>query len=268
MGGGGGGGGRTAGSTAISGTGKTNTPPALRVVVVGGGGVGKSALTIQFIQQYFVHDYDPTIEDSYTKQCFVDEDLCKMEVLDTAGQEEFCTMREQYLRSGNGFLIVFAVTDRNRLLIVIDSFCALVAFFVLSILPTPASARRHRQVQLEQQQSHQSAIFEDVRKLHTMICRVKDRDDFPVLLVGNKADLENERHVSRSEAEELARSLNVPYVECSAKLRMNVDQAFHGVVRLVRVLYDDGGDGDNTDPEDGGVGTITERKLANHSSDG
>lgn len=29
-----------------------------------------------------------------------------------------------------------------------------------------------------------------------MICRVKDRDDFPVLLVGNKADLENERHVS------------------------------------------------------------------------
>ncbi|KAK5964276.1 Ras protein R-Ras protein, partial [Trichostrongylus colubriformis] len=57
---------------------------------------------------------DPTIEDSYTKQCFVDEDLCKMEVLDTAGQEEFCTMREQYLRSGNGFLIVFAVTDRNR----------------------------------------------------------------------------------------------------------------------------------------------------------
>lgn len=29
-----------------------------------------------------------------------------------------------------------------------------------------------------------------------MICRVKDRDDFPVMLVGNKADLDNERHVS------------------------------------------------------------------------
>ncbi|KJH41974.1 hypothetical protein DICVIV_12044 [Dictyocaulus viviparus] len=40
--------------------------------------------------------------------------------------------------------------------------------------------------------------------------------------------------VSRSEAEDLARSLNIPYVECSAKLRMNVDQAFHAVVRLVR----------------------------------
>ncbi|KJH41973.1 Ras family protein [Dictyocaulus viviparus] len=114
-----GGGGRTV-TTAVNGGGKANVPTVLRVVVVGGGGVGKSALTIQFIQQYFVQDYDPTIEDSYTKQCFVDEDLCKMEVLDTAGQEEFCTMREQYLRSGNGFLIVFAVTDRNRCVHFID----------------------------------------------------------------------------------------------------------------------------------------------------
>ncbi|VDO71712.1 unnamed protein product [Haemonchus placei] len=108
------GGGRTGGGGTTVTCRTTNNPTVLRVVVVGGGGVGKSALTIQFIQQYFVQDYDPTIEDSYTKQCFVDEDLCKMEVLDTAGQEEFCTMREQYLRSGNGFLIVFAVTDRNR----------------------------------------------------------------------------------------------------------------------------------------------------------
>ena len=36
-----------------------------RLVVVGGGGVGKSALTIQFIQRHFVEDYDPTIEDWY-----------------------------------------------------------------------------------------------------------------------------------------------------------------------------------------------------------
>ena len=36
-------------------------------------------------------------------------------VLDTAGQEEFSAMREQYMRSGEGFLLVFSVTDRLRL---------------------------------------------------------------------------------------------------------------------------------------------------------
>lgn len=31
-------------------------------MVVGAGGVGKSALTIQLIQNHFVDEYDPTIE--------------------------------------------------------------------------------------------------------------------------------------------------------------------------------------------------------------
>ena len=39
-----------------------------KLVVVGSGGVGKSALTIQLIQNHFVDEYDPTIEDSYRKQ--------------------------------------------------------------------------------------------------------------------------------------------------------------------------------------------------------
>ena len=42
-----------------------------KLVVVGSGGVGKSALTIQFIQHHFVDEYDPTIEDSYLKQVIV-----------------------------------------------------------------------------------------------------------------------------------------------------------------------------------------------------
>lgn len=60
-----------------------------KLVVVGGGGVGKSALTIQFIQSHFVDEYDPTIEDSYRKQCVIDEEVALLDVLDTAGQEEY-----------------------------------------------------------------------------------------------------------------------------------------------------------------------------------
>ncbi|XP_049885736.1 ras-like protein 2 [Pectinophora gossypiella] len=161
-----------------------------KLVVVGGGGVGKSAITIQFIQSYFVTDYDPTIEDSYTKQCVIDDIPAKLDILDTAGQEEFSAMREQYMRSGEGFLLVFSVADH--------------------------------------------ASFDELYKFHKQILRVKDRDEFPMLMVGNKADLDTQRVVSLEQAQALSRQLKVPYIECSAKARMNVDQAFHELVRLVR----------------------------------
>jgi len=47
-----------------------------KLVVVGDGGVGKSALTIQFFQKLFVTDYDPTIEDSYIQHNEIDGQLC------------------------------------------------------------------------------------------------------------------------------------------------------------------------------------------------
>ncbi|XP_033097688.1 ras-related protein M-Ras-like [Anneissia japonica] len=83
-----------------------------KLVVVGDGGVGKSAITIQFFQKMFVEDYDPTIEDSYMQHEEVDGEWCMLDVLDTAGQEEFSAMREQYMRTGGGFLLVYSVTDR------------------------------------------------------------------------------------------------------------------------------------------------------------
>ena len=75
------------------------------------GGVGKSALTIQLIQNLFAEDYDPTIEDSYRKQVVIDGETCRLDILDTAGQEEYSAMRDQYMRTGEGFLLVFAVNN-------------------------------------------------------------------------------------------------------------------------------------------------------------
>ena len=103
-------------------------------------------------QSFFVTDYDPTIEDSYQKQCVIDDHVAKLDILDTAGQEEFSAMREQYMRTGEGFLLVFSLTDRRT--------------------------------------------FEDASRFHREILRVKDRDEFPVMLVGNKADLQSHRVVS------------------------------------------------------------------------
>ena len=119
-------------------------------------------------------DYDPTIEDSYTKQCVIDDVVAKLDselfiifhtststaitilslsiVLDTAGQEEFSAMREQYMRSGEGFLLVYSVADRSS--------------------------------------------FDELPRLHRQILRVKDRDEFPMLMVANKADLQHQRMVT------------------------------------------------------------------------
>ncbi|OWK17943.1 hypothetical protein Celaphus_00009063 [Cervus elaphus hippelaphus] len=104
---------------------------------------------------YFVTDYDPTIEDSYTKQCVIDDRAARLDILDTAGQEEFGAMREQYMRTGEGFLLVFSVTDRGS--------------------------------------------FEEIYKFQRQILRVKDRDEFPMILIGNKADLDHQRQeISRA----------------------------------------------------------------------
>jgi len=80
-----------------------------RLVVVGDGGVGKSALSIRFVQGNFVHHYDPTIEANYRKQVTVGEDSVLLDILDTAGQEEYSVLREQYMRMGDAFLLVYSI---------------------------------------------------------------------------------------------------------------------------------------------------------------
>ncbi|KAK3772838.1 hypothetical protein RRG08_017402 [Elysia crispata] len=162
-----------------------------KLVVVGDGGVGKSALTIQFFQKLFVQDYDPTIEDSYIQYTDIDGEWCILDVLDTAGQEEFSAMREQYMRKGDGFLLVYSVTDKQS--------------------------------------------FENIGHFHTQILRVKDRDQFPMIMAANKVDLIHQRVVTEEQGLALASQLRVPYIETSAKdPPLNVDLAFHEVVKVIR----------------------------------
>lgn len=90
--------------------------------------------------------------DSYRKQCVVDDEVALLDVLDTAGQEEYSAMREQYMRTGEGFLLVYSITSRQS--------------------------------------------FEEIMTFQQQILRVKDKDYFPIIVVGNKCDLEKERVVS------------------------------------------------------------------------
>ncbi|KTG05661.1 hypothetical protein cypCar_00044845 [Cyprinus carpio] len=162
-----------------------------KVIMVGSGGVGKSALTLQFMYDEFVEDYEPTKADSYRKKVVLDGEEVQIDILDTAGQEDYAAIRDNYFRSGEGFLLVFSITEP-------ESFSA-------------------------------SSDFRE------QILRVKAEDDkIPLLLVGNKSDLEDRRQVSADEARTKADEWSVQYVETSAKTRANVDKVFFDLMREVR----------------------------------
>ncbi|KAJ3129818.1 hypothetical protein HK098_008052 [Nowakowskiella sp. JEL0407] len=79
--------------------------------MVGSGGVGKSAVTLQYMYGDFIEEYDPTKADSYRKKTALDNQECFIDILDTAGQEEYAAIRDNYYRSGEGFLCVFSILE-------------------------------------------------------------------------------------------------------------------------------------------------------------
>ena len=59
--------------------------PEHKIVLMGPSGVGKTAISIRFLQDSFIPKYDPTVEDSYRKNVQIDSVHYLVEILDTAG---------------------------------------------------------------------------------------------------------------------------------------------------------------------------------------
>ena len=69
------------------------------------------------------------------------------------------------------------------------------------------------------------STFNDLQDLREQILRVKDTDDVPLVLVGNKCDLEDERVVGKDQGMNLARQFNnCSFLESSAKAKINVNE--------------------------------------------
>lgn len=113
-----------------------------------------------------------------------------LEIMDTAGTEQFTSMRELYMREAQGFLLVFSITNLNSL--------------------------------------------HELNELREQIVHVKNDPYVPIVLVGNKCDLEDDRMVSRSRAFQVSQHWgNVPYYETSARRRQNVSEVFVDVCRQI-----------------------------------
>ncbi|KAJ3754634.1 small GTPase superfamily [Lentinula raphanica] len=187
-----------------------------KVVVLGAGGVGKSALTVRFIQGVFLENYDPTIEEEYRRSISVDgipttvrrfpsflhsaqitlsiHHSTVLEVLDTAGAEQFTSLNEVYIKAGKGFVLVFSLT--------------------------------------------QEASLKEVDHLRKQIYRIKgESGPIPIVVVGTKLDLVNEREVHRNTIQALASRWNLPFYETSSKRNWHITEVFEDLVRQMRARY-------------------------------
>jgi len=169
------------------------------VVVMGTGSVGKSALVVQFTTNTFVEDYDPTVEDSFRKDVLVDGKTSVLDILDTAGQEEFESLYDRWVRPAHGFLLMYSLTLK--------------------------------------------ATFEEVQVLKDKIVRIKDtmaeangqeEAVIPMVLVGNKCDLEDEREVKYEDGKSVADKWGCTFFETSAKTKKNVHECMHQLIREIR----------------------------------
>jgi small GTP-binding protein len=118
---------------------------------VGANYVGKSAITCQYLYSKFNTQYSKTIEDFYQARVKLQEYTYEIDIMDTAGSDEFKSIRDQSYKNRDGFLLVYDVSQ-------VDSFMKLESF--LSSIETKKRENYHL------------------------------TNKIPILLVGNKMDLE------------------------------------------------------------------------------
>lgn len=79
-----------------------------------------------------------------------------------------------------------------------------------------------------------SSTCEYCEEYYNHVLRVKDRDDFPTVLVGAKCDIEEERMIPYTKGTEIGEYLKLPYIEVSSKYDINVNEVFEQLVSMIR----------------------------------
>jgi GTPase KRas protein len=96
--------------------GENPDPSRIRIGMFGGGGVGKTALTLRYLRDQFVEEYIPTLADDFSKEIDFKGQKLTINIIDTAGQDDFREMRASFYSGVDGFILVYSITDRNSLL--------------------------------------------------------------------------------------------------------------------------------------------------------
>jgi small GTP-binding protein len=159
---------------------------------------GSKFILLRLDDTIFVPDFEKKLEEGIVQVAqksnniqsrYENGETCLLDILDTAGQEEYSAMRDQYYRAGQGFILVYAINSRSS--------------------------------------------FEEAKSIYEQVQRVKDTDHPFCILVGNKVDLEAQREVTTNEGALLAREWGIPFMETSAKTRVNIEESIFELVRLI-----------------------------------
>lgn len=197
--------------------------------MVGDGAVGKTSLLISYTTNTFPQDYIPTVFDNYSTTVLLpnpyfdeesddskdDSQLFKLNLWDTAGQEEYDRLRPLSYPQTDVFLVCFSISEPSSLKNVVDKWCP----------------------EILQNSGLESTDF------------YKKLGKYPIFLVGTKSDLResageaerlkelNSDFVSQDEIDSVVKQCGfIGYVECSAATQSGVREVFEQSVSSV--VYD------------------------------
>jgi len=175
------------------------TPSSYKVVVMGAAGVGKTCFIVQLVSGKFVEAYDPTLEDSYRKQIAVEGKEYMLDIFDTAGQEDF-------------------------------------SYVALSRVITPDSAVRDSYMSTGDGFIIMYSIidlksFSEVKTIHTKLNMIQESKKVPGIVVGNKCDADDSRQVTAEQGKSVASDFGWGFMEASAKLKKNINEAFQEITK-------------------------------------
>lgn len=165
----------------------------LKVVILGDGGVGKSCLMNRFVNNQFDdHSFHTIGVEFLNKEMKIKNESFTLQIWDTAGQERFKSLRTPFYRGSDICMLTFSLDDKASFLNI--------------------------------------AMW---RNEFLYYADIKDGKKFPFIVVANKVDIEDKREVSEAEAKNWCiENGNLPYVETSAKVAINVDYAFNLAVDI------------------------------------
>eukprot|EP00026_Physarum_polycephalum_P015290 Phypoly_transcript_15932.p1 GENE.Phypoly_transcript_15932~~Phypoly_transcript_15932.p1 ORF type:complete len:161 (+),score=13.83 Phypoly_transcript_15932:409-891(+) len=136
------------------------------------------------------------------------------------------------MKTGHGFLCVY-LFPFSFLFLVSFSFLSIPFFFSISIFLEIVYFNRIGILQLCRYSITSKFSFTQVAQFHEDILQVKDSTVAPIVIVGNKCDMEEHREVAMEMGKKYADKFNIPFFETSGKTRLNVAEAFQAVVRQI-----------------------------------